>query len=80
MIAGQRVGQLIVRKLKEQAGLHGTSMEKEHRRILRDALLGRSAKKLSFTEDLLQMPEISSDSLLKRRRDKGRPVKLVAEG
>ena len=56
MIGGQRVGQLIVRKiddnlvkkLKEQAGLHGTSMKEEHRRILRDALLGRSAKKLSF--------------------------------
>ena len=39
-------------KLKEQAGQHGVSMEEEHRRILREALLGTSKKKPSFKEYL----------------------------
>ena len=30
----------VVRKLKERAGAHEVSMEEEHRRILREALLG----------------------------------------
>jgi len=38
----------VVRKLKEQAGQHGVSMEEEHRRILRDALLGQRRRKPSF--------------------------------
>ncbi len=37
----------VVRKLKERAGAHGVSMEEEHRRILREALLGSATKSLS---------------------------------
>ena len=34
----------VVRKLKERAGAHEVSMEEEHRRILREALLGGAAR------------------------------------
>ena len=51
----------IVKKLKERAGLEGVSMEEEHRRILRQALLGRGKKRPSFKEALLAMPNVGRD-------------------
>ena len=51
-------------------------MEEEHRRILRDALLGKQAKRLSFKEYLLQMPDAGPDELFERNRDLGREVDL----
>ena len=44
----RRVKDKIVKKLKERAGLHGVSMEEEHRRILQIALLGKEGKRSSF--------------------------------
>jgi len=64
----------IVRKLKERAGRHGISMEEEHRRILRDILLGSREKKQSLKEYLLAMPEIGSDELFERTGDFGRNI------
>jgi antitoxin FitA len=72
----RQVEEKLVRKLKAQAGQHGVSMEEEHRRILREALLGRSKKKPSFKEYLLQMPDVGPDQLFARNRDMGREVKL----
>jgi antitoxin FitA len=72
----KQVEEKLVRKLKAQAGRHGVSMEEEHRRILREALLGRSKKMPSFKEYLLQMPDIEPDELFARKRDVGREVKL----
>lgn len=66
----------VVKKLKARAGLHGVSMEEEHRSILRQALLGESAKRPSFKEYLLKMPAVGPDSVFERRRDTGRKVAL----
>jgi len=37
----RNIEEKMVKKLKQRAGEHGVSMEEEHRRILRVALLGR---------------------------------------
>ena|SRR5258705_295568 len=66
----------VVRKLKEQAGRHGISMEEEHRRILRQALTGKSKKWSSFKEALLAMPNVGNDSDFERRLQIARPIKL----
>jgi plasmid stability protein len=66
----------VVKKLKARAGLHGVSMEEEHRRILREALLGEAGVRPSFKEYLLTMPETGPDRLFDRMRDRGRKVKL----
>jgi plasmid stability protein len=66
----------VVRKLKEQAGRHGVSMEEEHRRILREALLGKPDRKPSFKEFLMSMPDLGPDEWFERDRDLGREVKL----
>ena len=66
----------VVKKLKARAGLHGVSMEEEHRRILREALLGKSAEHPSFKDYLLEMPDVGPDSIFGRTRDKGREVAL----
>jgi len=57
----RQIEEKVVRKLKERAGQHGVSMEEEHRRILREALLGASKKKKSFKEFLLSMPNVGRD-------------------
>jgi len=51
----RQIEEKVVEKLKELAGRHGVSMEEEHRRILREALLGKP-KKTSFKKHLLAMP------------------------
>jgi plasmid stability protein len=66
----------IVKKLKEQAGLHGVSMEEQHRRILRQALLGPPKTKLSLKEFLRQMPDAGPDELFERDRSQDRKVDL----
>jgi antitoxin FitA len=72
----RRIEEKLVKKLKEQAGQHGVSMEEEHRRILREALLRRSRPKPSFKEYLLQMPDVGPDELFERSQDTGREVEL----
>jgi len=66
----------IVKKLKERAGQHGVSMEEEHRRILRSALLGQTEKKRSFKEYLREMPDVGPDELFDRDRTPDRTVEL----
>jgi plasmid stability protein len=62
----RQIEEQVVRKLKRQAGRHGVSMEEEHRRILRDALLGNAAKRPSFKEALLAMPGAGDDQDFER--------------
>ena len=71
----RRIEGEIVKKLKARAGLRGVSMEEEHRRILREALLGNKTKRLSFKEFLLTMPEVPQ-GLFVRSRDRGRKLVL----
>ena len=66
----------VVKRLKAQAGRHGVSMEEEHRRILRQALMGNAAKRPSFKEHLLRMPDGGPDDLFDRNQDFGRKVNL----
>jgi plasmid stability protein len=72
----RQIEEKVVKRLKQQAGAHGVSMEEEHRRILREALLGPSRRKPSFKEYLLQMPDVGPDELFARHRDLGREVDL----
>lgn len=72
----RKVEDKVVKKLKAQAGLHGVSMEEEHRCILRQALLGKPAKRASFKEFLLRMPDVGPDSWFHRTRSAGRSVPL----
>jgi len=72
----RQVEEKLVRKLKEQAGQRGVSMEEEHRRILREALLGPSKKRRSFKEFLLAMPNVGEDGDFERGPQVDRPVEL----
>ncbi|MGN6385247.1 MAG: FitA-like ribbon-helix-helix domain-containing protein [Verrucomicrobiota bacterium] len=65
----------LVKKLKVRAGLHGVSMEEEHRRILREALLEEGSKP-SFLDYLMQMPDVGTDDIFEREQDYGRNVEL----
>jgi plasmid stability protein len=72
----RKVEEKVVRKLKERAGQHGVSMEEEHRRILREALLASSKRKPSFKEFLLSMPNVGEDQDFERRPQIPRPIEL----
>jgi plasmid stability protein len=72
----RQIEEKVVKKLKEQAGAHGVSMEAEHRRILREALLGKVTRKLSFKEALLAMPDVGEDKDFERAPQIKRPVRL----
>lgn len=59
----------LVSHLKRRAGEHGVSVEEEHRRILRDALLGEvEEKRKSFWRMLSEIPDVGDDSLFERDR------------
>ena len=64
----------VVRKLKERTETHGVSMEEEHRRILREALLGMPVKRPTFKEALLAMPAVGADRDFERGAQADRPV------
>ena len=66
----------VVKKLKARAGLHGVSTEEEHRRILREALFGKTPQRPSFKDYLLKMPDAGSDRVFDRAPDRGRKVSL----
>jgi hypothetical protein len=72
----RQIEEKVVKKLKARAGLHGVSSEEEHRRILREVLLGKTAKSSSFKEHLLKMPDVGPDSIFARVQDTGRKVEL----
>jgi len=72
----RQIEEKVVKKLKEQAGQHGVSMEEEHRRILREALLGKSAKRTSFKEALLSIPNVGEDKDFERGPQIESPIKI----
>jgi antitoxin FitA len=61
------VDDVIANALKIQASKHGISVEEEHRRILRQALL--QPKKKTFLEFLSQMPDVGTDADFARVQD-----------
>ncbi len=59
----------LVRHLKKRAGEHGVSVEEEHRRILREALMADAeVERKSFWQVLGEMPDVGEDSLFERER------------
>jgi len=72
----RQIEEKVVKKLKQQAGEHGVSMEAEHRRILRETLLGKAAKRTSFKEALLAMPNVGQDEDFARGPQLERAVEL----
>jgi plasmid stability protein len=72
----RQIEEKVVKKLKQQAGMHGVSMEEEHRRILRKSLLGKAGKRTSFKEALLAMPNVGKDADFERGPQLERPVEL----
>lgn len=72
----RRIEEKVVKKLKQQAGEHGVSMEEEHRRILRKSLLGTAVRRMSFKEALLAMPNVGENEDFERGPQLERPVEL----
>jgi antitoxin FitA len=72
----RQIEEKVVKKLKQQAGEHGVSMEEEHRRILRESLLGKAPRRTSFKEALLAMPNVGKDEDFERGPQLERPVEL----
>lgn len=58
----------LVRHLKRRAGEHGVSVEEEHRRILREALLADAGVSKTFWQVLGEMPDVGSEDLFERER------------
>jgi plasmid stability protein len=58
----------VVRQLKRRAGEHGVSVEEEHRRILREALLADAGERKSFWQVLGEMPAGGDEELFERER------------
>lgn len=72
----------VVRRLKKRAGEHGVSMEEEHRRILREALMPGTGNR-SFWEHLSRFPDVKDDSILERDRslpDRATEQRLFDDG
>ncbi len=72
----RQIEEKVVKKLKQQAGEHGVSMEEEHRRILRESLLGTPGRRTSFKEALLAMPNVGNDEDFERGPQLERAIKL----
>ncbi len=72
----RQIEEKVVKKLKALAGQHGVSMEEEHRRILRQALLGKPKERPSFKEALLSMPNAGTDEDFARQEQLDRPIRL----
>jgi plasmid stability protein len=72
----RRIEDKVVKKLKQQAGTHGVSMEEEARRILREALFGKPHNRPSFKEALCAMPNVGEDTDFERGPQLERTVVL----
>jgi hypothetical protein len=64
----------MVRRSKDT--LRGVPPDEKHRRAMRKALFEKAAKRPSFKEYLLKMPNVGPDSAFDRTRDMGRKVVL----
>jgi len=75
----RNIEEKVVRKLRVRAAADGVSMEEEHRRILRKALLEQNKRGKTFAEHLLAIPKASADEprgLFERQRDLPREIEL----
>lgn len=67
----RNIDDAVVQALKARAGQHGVSVEEEHRRILRSALLGPTRK--PFADVLRSIPDVGKDSDFERRQEDRAP-------
>jgi len=75
----RNIEEKVVRKLRSRAARDGVSMEEEHRRILRTALLEHGKQGKTFADYLVAIPqavEKERSNLFKRRRDLPREIDL----
>ena len=75
----RNIEEKLVRKLRVRAAADGVSMEEEHRRILRAALLGRAKSGGTFVDYLLAIPKASTGEprgLFERQHDLPREIEL----
>lgn len=72
----RNIEEAVVHKLKQQAAEHGVSIQEEHRRILRRALLKMPEPKISFLDFLCTMPNVGEDFDFVRTRSMPRKVDL----
>ena len=67
----------VVKRLRQRAARRGFSMEEEHRRILRKALLDEAAaNRKTFKQHLLEMPDTGEDADFRRPKARQRRVDL----
>lgn len=73
----RKIEESVVARLRRRAARHGVSLEEEHRRILRAAVLPTAGKEpLTFKEYLVEMPEAGDDACFERPAAKPRRVRL----
>jgi plasmid stability protein len=72
----RQIEEKVVKKLKQQAGANGVSMEEEHRRILRRSLLRKESRRTSFKDALRAMPNVGKDADFERAPQIDRPIDL----
>lgn len=75
----RNIEEQVVRKLRVRAAREGVSMEEEHRRILREALVGHKKRGATFADYLISVPQASEsepEDLFERQRDFPREIAL----
>lgn len=75
----RNIEEKVVRKLRSLAARDGVSMEEEHRRILRTALLEHRKRGETFADYLVAIPQAGKNepsNLFKRQRDLPRAIVL----
>lgn len=73
----RKIEESVVARLRRRAARHGVSLEEEHRRILREALLPAVGKEATtLKEHLMQMPQGGDDAAFERPPARLRRVRL----
>jgi len=73
----RKIEESVVARLRRRAARHGVSLEEEHRRILRAAVLPSAGKEaLTLKEYLMEMPQEGDDACFERPAAKPRRVRL----
>jgi plasmid stability protein len=73
----RKIEEAVVARLRRRAARHGVSLEEEHRRILRVALLpGGGKEAITFKEYLMEMPQGGDDAAFERPPARHRRVRL----
>jgi plasmid stability protein len=73
----RKIEESVVARLRRRAARHGVSVEEEHRRILRAAVLPAGGREVStFKEYLMEMPPGGDAASFERPAAKPRRVRL----